>query len=82
MNVEGKYESGLCNSGAERCVVYYYQEAGSQFVCLRLNFFSEETKVDKKIGFFKGLKETWGYKPYFYLLMLELFSWLSLQVSP
>ena len=36
--------------------------------------------MDKRIGFFKGLKATWGFKPYFHLLMLELFSWLSLQV--
>lgn len=36
--------------------------------------------MNKRIGFFKGLKETWGFRPYFYLLMLELFSWLSLQV--
>ncbi len=36
--------------------------------------------MDKRIGFFEGLKATWGFKPYFYLLMLELFSWLALQV--
>ena len=42
---------------------------------------AEECNTDKRIGFFKGLKATWGFKPYFYLLMLELFSWLALQVS-
>lgn len=42
---------------------------------------AEELNKDKRIGFFRGIKETIGFKPYFYLLMLELFSWLGLQVS-
>ena len=34
----------------------------------------------KRIGFFRGLRVTCGFKPYFYLLMMELFAWLALQV--
>ena len=42
---------------------------------------TDEVNTDKKIGFFKGLKETISFKPYFLLLMIELFAWLSVQVS-
>ena len=36
--------------------------------------------MDKKIGFFKGLKEICGFKPYINLIFMELFSWMALQV--
>ena len=42
--------------------------------------YTDEANTDKKIGFFKGLYDTISFKPYLMLLLLELFSWLSIQV--
>ena len=42
---------------------------------------SEEANTDKKIGFIKGLRETISFRPYLMLLLVELFTWLSVQVS-
>ena len=42
---------------------------------------TEEMNTDKRIGFFKGLRETIGFKPYLLLLLMEMFSWLAVQVS-
>ena len=44
-------------------------------------FFQDEVEKSKRVGFIKGLKETLGFKPYFYLLMVNIFSWLGFQAS-
>ena len=37
--------------------------------------------ANKKIGFFSGIKQVFSFKPYVLLLLLELFSWLAIQVG-
>ena len=41
---------------------------------------SEEMRTDKRIGFFAGLREVLGFRPYMLLILIELFSWLAAQV--
>lgn len=41
----------------------------------------DELEKSKGVGFIQGLKETLGYKPYFYLLMINIFCWLGFQVT-
>ena len=40
----------------------------------------DEVRKSKGVGLIKGLRETLGFKPYFYLLMINIFSWLGFQV--
>jgi len=42
---------------------------------------TEEIKVDKKIGFFRGIREILGFRPYLFLFLMELFAWLAVQVG-
>jgi len=42
---------------------------------------TEEIKVDKKIGFFHGIREILGFRPYLFLFLMELFAWLAVQVG-
>ncbi len=37
--------------------------------------------MDKRIGFFRGLKDTWTFKPYVLLVMVTVLGWLALQAS-
>jgi len=41
----------------------------------------EEINTNKRINFFKGIKEVFTFKPYVLLLLVELFSWLAVQVA-
>ena len=41
---------------------------------------SEETMKKYNISFFTAIRETFGFKPYRELLLMELFSWLAVQV--
>lgn len=43
-------------------------------------YFVDEVKKAKQVDFLRGLKDTLGFRPYFYLLMLNIFSWLGFQV--
>ena len=41
----------------------------------------DEINTNKSINFFRGIKEVFTFKPYVLLLLVELFSWLAVQVS-
>lgn len=64
-------------------LLYLLQRAMSfySYPYIHVQISSDEMKTNKKIGFFSGIKEVFSFKPYVLLLMLELFSWLAIQVG-
>ena len=42
---------------------------------------TEEIKLDKKIGFFRGIREIVSFRPYRCLFLMQLFAWLAVQVG-
>ena len=48
-------------------------------LCLSCPFL-EQIDKSKYVGLWRGLKETLGFKPFFYLLMLDFLTWMGFQV--
>ena len=41
---------------------------------------SDEVETNRKIGLLRGIRLTFGFRPFLYLFLLNLFSWLTIQV--